>query len=98
VIASTRVALRHLQQRTQLREQLWRNAYHLYDGLKALGFVVGPQASPVVAVKLEDRELALRWWPRLLEMGVYVNLVVPASPRHCRCAASALPLGLIGAC
>ncbi len=93
VIASTRVALRHLQQRPQLREQLWRNAYHLYDGLKALGFVVGPQASPVVAVKLEDRELALRWWPRLLEMGVYVNLVVPpASPSTfslLRCSVSA---------
>lgn len=93
VIASTRVALRHLQQRPQLREQLWRNAHHLYDGLKALGFAVGPQASPVVAVKLEDRELALRWWPRLLDMGVYVNLVVPpASPSTfslLRCSVSA---------
>lgn len=93
VIASTRVALRHLQQRPQLRAQLWRNAHQLYDGLKALGFTVGPQASPVVAVKLEDRELALRWWPRLLEMGVYVNLVVPpASPSTfslLRCSVSA---------
>jgi 8-amino-7-oxononanoate synthase len=93
VIASTRVALRHLRDRPQLRTQLWRNAERLYAGLKALGFELGPQPSPVVAVRVDDRETALRWWPQLLEQGVYVNLVVPpASPSSfslLRCSVSA---------
>jgi 8-amino-7-oxononanoate synthase len=93
VIASTRVALRHMRDRPELREQLWRNATKLYEGLKGHGYRVGPQASPVVAVILEDRDFALQAWQRLLEQGVYVNLVVPpASPSTfslLRCSVSA---------
>lgn len=93
VIASTRVALRLMQERPQLRTQLWHNAERLYAGLQGLGFTLGPQASPVVAVRIEDRETALRWWPQLLEQGIYVNLVVPpASPSAfslLRCSVSA---------
>ena len=47
----------------------------------------------MVAVRLEDRDTALRWWPLLLDQGVYVNLVVPpASPSTfslLRCSVSA---------
>ena len=93
MIASTRVALRLLQERPQLRAQLWRNAERLYAGLAGLGFTLGPQPSPVVAVRIGERETALRWWPQLLEQGVYVNLVVPpASPSAfslLRCSVSA---------
>jgi 8-amino-7-oxononanoate synthase len=93
VIASTRTALRLLQQRPQLREQLWTNARRLYDGLEALDFRVSPEVSPVVAVTVEDRGQSIRWWKRLLESGIYVNLVMPpASPGDyslLRCSVSA---------
>jgi 8-amino-7-oxononanoate synthase len=93
VIASTRTALRLLQERPQLRERLWRNAHDLYNGLKALGFRISPQPSPVVAVTVEDRGQSIQWWNRLLESGVYVNLVMPpASPGNyslLRCSVSA---------
>ena len=93
VIASTRAALRLLQERPQLREQLWSNARHLYDGLKALGFRISPEVSPVVAVTVEDRGQSIQWWNRLLESGIYVNLVMPpASPGDyslLRCSMSA---------
>ena len=93
VIASTRVALRLLQERPQLREQLWSNAGRLYDGLQALGFRISPQVSPVVAVTVEDRGQSIQWWNRLLESGIYVNLVMPpASPGNyslLRCSVSA---------
>jgi 8-amino-7-oxononanoate synthase len=93
VIASTRAALRILQQRPQLREQLWENAHRLYDGLKALSFRVSPEVSPVVAVTVEDRGQSIQWWNRLLESGIYVNLVMPpASPGDyslLRCSVSA---------
>jgi 8-amino-7-oxononanoate synthase len=93
VIASTRMALRLLQERPELRKRLWDNAQHLYDGLQALGFRVSPQVSPVVAVTIAERDQAIRWWQRLLELGVYVNLVMPpASPTDhslLRCSVSA---------
>jgi len=93
VIASTRAALRLMQERPQLRDQLWANAHRLYDGLKALGLHISPEVSPVVAVTIKDRNQAIDWWNRLLQHGAYVNLVMPpASPTDdslLRCSVSA---------
>ena len=93
VIASTRVALRLMQERPELRERLWNNAQRLYDGLEQLGFQVSPQVSPVVAVTIKDRNQAIAWWQELLQRGAYVNLVMPpASPTSdslLRCSVSA---------
>jgi 8-amino-7-oxononanoate synthase len=93
VIASTRAALRLMQERPYLRDQLWANAHRLYDGLKALGLQVSPEVSPVVAVTIKDRNQAIDWWNRLLQLGAYVNLVMPpASPTDdslLRCSVSA---------
>ena len=81
VIATTRVALRLLQQRPELREQLWRNARALYEGLAGLGLTLGPDVSPVVGVRFDDRDQALSVWHLLLEAGIYTNLIAPpASP------------------
>lgn len=93
VIASTRVALRLMQERPELRTRLWENAHRLYNGLKELGFKVSPQVSPVVAITIEERDRAIAWWNRLLQSGAYVNLVMPpASPGDyslLRCSVSA---------
>jgi 8-amino-7-oxononanoate synthase len=93
VIASTRVALRLLQERPELRERLWENAHRLYDGLKQLGFEISPQVSPVVAVTIRERQQAITWWNELMRRGAYVNLVMPpASPTTdslLRCSVSA---------
>jgi len=93
VIASTRVALRLMQERPELRERLWSNAQRLYDGLKELGFQVSPQVSPVVAVTIKERDQAIAWWNQLMHQGAYVNLVMPpASPTTdslLRCSVSA---------
>jgi len=93
VVASTRAALRLMQERPYLRDQLWANALRLYDGLKALGLQVSPEVSPVVAITIKDRNQAIDWWNRLLQLGTYVNLVMPpASPTDdslLRCSVSA---------
>jgi 8-amino-7-oxononanoate synthase len=93
IIASTHEALRQIRSRPELRETLWQNANRLYEGLKAQGFQIGPEISPVVAVRLGEKEVALPFWNRLLEKGVYTNLMIPpASPdRHSyiRCSVSA---------
>ncbi len=94
VIASARMALARLQQAPELRESLWVNARRLHGGLREAGFAVGPQVSPIVAVPLPDVPTALAFWNRLLEQGVYVNLVLPpATPDErplLRCSVTAL--------
>ena len=79
IIASTRAALQILRTRSELRRKLWDNAQQLYRKLAELGFLLGPEPSPVVAVRLADIDQAIAHWSGLLERGVYVNLVLPAA-------------------
>ena len=93
VMATTREALHQLRTRPELKDTLWSNARRLYSGLQDLGFELGPEISPVVAVRCKDRETALSKWNRLLEAGVYVNMMLPpATPggaSFLRCSISA---------
>ncbi len=94
LIASTRCALEILRDGDELRSRLWESVHRLYEGLQSLGLTLGPEPSPVVAVILEESsEQALALWNRLLQSGVYVNLMLPpATPGgHCllRCSISA---------
>ena len=78
LIASTRQALQILRRGTGLRTSLWANATRLYQGLTGMGFELGPEISPVIAVKLPvSAEEASVLWGELLSQGIYVNLVLP---------------------
>ncbi len=92
-IASTQAALNCIRSQPELRRQLEQNFLTLYNGLSELGFRVGPEATPVIAVRLAESELAFAGWKQLLEQGVYVNLVLPpATPdgsSMLRCSVSA---------
>jgi 8-amino-7-oxononanoate synthase len=85
VVASTRAALRLVQERPELRRRLWENAERLYGGLASAGFELGPVPGPVVAVFVDEPERAIASWHRLLEDGVYVNLVIPPATPSTRC-------------
>jgi 8-amino-7-oxononanoate synthase len=93
VIASTREALKILIARPELRSKLWDNAHHLYEKLQELGFQLGPEPSPVVAVRVANIDQVIVAWKGLLESGVYVNMVTPpATPDGgclLRCSVSA---------
>lgn len=92
-IASTRAALEVMRARPELQRRLWDNARKLYQHLQDLGFILGPEPSPIIAVRLGSVEQALAFWVGLLERGVYVNLVLPpATPDTSpllRCSVSA---------
>jgi 8-amino-7-oxononanoate synthase len=93
VIASTRAALNRIRTEPQLRVRLWNNARRLYRSLQAMGFRLGPEVSPIVAVRFEEREEAIGLWNALLDQGVYVNMILPpAAPDGgslLRCSATA---------
>jgi len=93
IIASTRKALEIIRTQPQLRERLWDNARRLYARLRSSGYELGPEPSPVIAVRLTRLESAFAIWKGLLARGVYVNLVLPpATPEGnalLRCSVSA---------
>jgi 8-amino-7-oxononanoate synthase len=93
VVASARAALAVMRANPGLKEQLFDNAKRVYEAFNQLGFVVGPEISPVVGVVIKEAETTLEAWRFLLDRGVYVNLVAPpGSPgNYCllRCSLSA---------
>src|SRR3546814_844969 len=83
VVASTLTALKRLEEDSDLRRRLDANARHLFDGLRDLGFSMGPQASPIAAVVMPDQATAVGMWNALMANGVYLNLAVPpATPEN----------------
>jgi len=77
VVASTLQALKLVESKPELRRRLNANARRLYNGLKTMGFQVGPECNPIVAVAVSDPPLALAMWKALLDNGVYLNLALP---------------------
>jgi len=77
VIASTLAALKRLEEDASLRTRLSTNADRLYEGLRNMGYSVGPHASPITAVEMPDQATAVSMWNALLQNGVYLNLAIP---------------------
>jgi 8-amino-7-oxononanoate synthase len=77
VIASTITALKRLEEDSSLRLRLEANAMQLWEGLRAMGYAVGPHASPITAVVMPDQAMAVTMWNALLANGVYLNLAIP---------------------
>jgi len=76
-ISSVREALKVIGSEPQLRTKLWENVEQLYQGLKQLGFELGADPGPIVAIRVPTKESALFAWKAILVKGVYVNLVFP---------------------
>lgn len=85
VVASAAANLHNIRTRPELRDSLWHNTNILYDGLKAMGFELGPQKTPVIGVKMPGLEESLSVWQELLDNGVYVNLALPPATPHGIC-------------
>lgn len=82
VIAAATEALHQLRTRPVLRQQLMDNAHQFYNGLTDLGFSVGPEPNPVVSAIMPSPEIAVAFWSRLLEAGLYTNVTLPpATPK-----------------
>jgi len=76
-IAGVRAAVHVVRTHPELREQLWANIRRLRDGLREAGYVIGETESPIVPILIGDQERTIAVWQRLLNEGLYVNLIVP---------------------
>jgi 8-amino-7-oxononanoate synthase len=77
VVASCLAALRQVETRPELMQNLWRNARRFHRALADLGFTLCAEPSPIVSVRLPDPATAYAFWRELLDGGVFVTLAVP---------------------
>lgn len=76
-IATASTAFEIIRREPARKDRLWNNCHRLYSGASSLGFRVGPEPSPVVAIVLPDPETAVRLWNRLIDEGIYTNIAIP---------------------
>jgi 8-amino-7-oxononanoate synthase len=77
VVASVTAALARISTDKSLGARVLSNSSRLYSGLAQAGFEVGPEPNPIVALKMRDKEMAVRFWNRLIDRGLYANLALP---------------------
>ena len=84
--AGVLAALHVLQREPERREDLWRNTRHLQNGLRSLGFDIGPTETPIVPVLIGPLDKTFLFWRHLFDAGVFTNPVVPPAvpPSQCR--------------
>jgi len=84
--AGVLAALHLLQREPERRERLWDNTRRLQEGLRSLGYDIGPSETPIVPVLIGPLEKTFLFWRKLFEAGVFTNPVVPPAvpPSHCR--------------
>jgi 8-amino-7-oxononanoate synthase len=79
-------ALHIMQSEPWRRDQLWANTRRLQEGLRSVGFDIGPTETPIVPVLIGPLEKTFLFWRRLFDAGVFTNPVVPPAvpPSQCR--------------
>ena len=75
-VASVLKALEILQREPERRYRLWQNTKHLADGLRQLGFDLGPSETPIIPVIVGDNLKVFIFCKRLQDEGIFVNPVV----------------------
>lgn len=81
-VATAMKALEIIRDEPVHRENLWRNASYLNNGLKKLGFDTGKSHTPIIPVIIGEEPPTMAYWRLLLDRGVYTNPVVyPATPQ-----------------
>ncbi|MEM7670359.1 MAG: aminotransferase class I/II-fold pyridoxal phosphate-dependent enzyme [Pseudomonadota bacterium] len=76
-VATARKAFDIMGSDQSRKDRLWQNVHHLYDGVNRLGLQTGPEPSPVVAIILPEPEVAVAFWNRLIDEGIYTNIAIP---------------------
>lgn len=77
IVAAARQAIHLIATEPKLREDLWRNAHALHDGLSAIGIQPCANPGPVGSIRMSGLAAGYEFWKALLDRGIYVNLLIP---------------------
>jgi glycine C-acetyltransferase len=82
VVAASIAAIDRLQESRDLQERLWSNAAYLQNGLRKLGFSIGPTQTPITPCIIGDEGKTQRFSAMLYEEGIYAKAIVfPTVPK-----------------
>lgn len=84
--AGVLTALEVMRREPERRAQLWANTRRLQEGMRQLGYDIGPTQTPIVPVLIGPLEKTFLFWRKLYDAGVFTNPVVPPAvpPSQCR--------------
>ncbi len=90
--AGVLAALDILRTEPERRAALWQNTKRLQEGLRGLGYDIGPSETPIVPVLVGPLEKTFVFWRKLFDAGVFTNPVVPPAvpPSQCRLRTSVM--------
>lgn len=83
--AGVLAALGVMQREPERRDRLWVNTRRLQNGLRSLGFDIGPTETPIVPVLIGPLETTFLFWRKLFDAGVFTNPVVPPAVPLSQC-------------
>ena len=72
IVAGTLAVLKLLNEGTELRDRVARNAALFREGMTAAGFTLRPGEHPIIPLMLGDAKVAVEFARRLLGEGIYV--------------------------
>ena len=75
--AGVLAALEVLRSEPERRAALWENTRRMQDGLRSLGYDIGPTETPIIPVLMGPMLDTLVIWRKLFDAGVFTNPVVP---------------------
>jgi 8-amino-7-oxononanoate synthase len=84
VVAASLAAIRIVKRDQGVLRRLWTNRELLAQGLREAGFDIGGSETPILPVKMQDVNEALRLSGFLYERGIYAPAVRPPSVRQPR--------------
>ena len=90
--AGVLAALEVMQQEPERRTALWANAKRLSEGLRSMGFDIGPTQTPIIPVLIGPLEKTFLMWRKVFDAGVFTNPVCPPAvpPSQCRLRTSVM--------
>ena len=83
--AGVLAALEVMKREPERRERLWNNTRRLSQGLRTLGYDIGPTETPIVPVLIGPLDRTLVMWRKMYDAGVFTNPVVPPAVPHSQC-------------
>ncbi len=76
-VVAVLTALEIIKTEPERIDRLWENATYMRDGLREMGYDVGPSNTPIVPVIIGDDFRTMVAWHALINEGVYTNPVGP---------------------
>jgi 8-amino-7-oxononanoate synthase len=75
-VAAVSAALDIIEEEPERIERLWSNTWKMHNGLKSMGFEIGPTETPIIPILVGDDLKAFTMVMMLQEEGVFANVAV----------------------